>query len=522
MRIEGGDSLANKRRRYRSKVANLQTASADKQQSAESSALSRQQANFLTVMGLLAQSNARMGFDGYGNSAAFLGDDSPIMAASNYQRSNLTQNLQTLTVMYRESWLAMRIIDMPCDDMTRAWYRLSTDMEDDDINIMRRAEAKHSIKQEIANAIRWARLYGGSIAVIALRGQEEILDQPLDMDSIAPGDFQGILVLDRTQSITPSLELVSNLDDPDFGLPMYYTVDLEMEGMHSVKIHHSRVLRFIGRELPHSEMVAQSFWGASELEHIYDELNKRNATSANIAQLVFQANITTLKMGDFGEALAMGTEEQKQNVMAAIMQENRFRTSFGLQLLSADDSMENHPYSFSGISDVYEQFMMDIAGAAEIPATKLFGRSPSGLNSTGEADLKNYYEMINQLQERYLRPALEKLVPVMALSCWGIVPDDLEIVFEPISAVSPTDRADVVTKLSDSIMKAFDFKLITRAEAIAELKSVGRDYGMWTKLDDPDSDDDVYHDDDDDDDPDDSDLIENELISVDADLSDDD
>ena len=35
---------------------------------------------------------------------------------------------------------------------------------------------------------------------------------------------------------------------------------------------------------------------------------------------------------------------------------------------------------------------MDVAGAAsDHPVTKLFGRSPAGLNATGEADMQNYY-----------------------------------------------------------------------------------------------------------------------------------
>ena len=67
--------------------------------------------------------------------------------------------------------------------------------------------------------------------------------------------------------------------------------------------------------------------------------------------------------------------------------------------------------------------MMDVAGAAEIPATKLFGRSPQGFQSTGESDLRNYYEMVAGLQERHLRPALDRLLPVMAMSCWGFLPD---------------------------------------------------------------------------------------------------
>ena len=440
------------------------------------------------LLKILSNLGSSLGLDGYSNAAAFLGDDSPLISSGTFHRSALTSQTELLTVMYRESWLAMRIIDMPSEDMTRSWYKASTEMDEDDLDALRRLEAKHSIKQEIANAIRWARLYGGSIAVIAIRGQEKIMDQPLDLDAVMPGDFAGLLVLDRALGVQPSLELVSDLYDPDYGLPMYYSVNIDVGDGGVMRIHHSRVLRFVGRELPRLETISENYWGASELEHIYDELQKRNATSANIAQLVFQANVTTLKMGDFGEAMALGTDEQRANVAAAVEMENRFRTSYGLQLLSADDTMENHQYTFSGLSDIYEQFMLDICGAAEIPATKLFGRNPSGLNSTGESDLRNYYETISQMQERVLRPALEKLVPIEAMSCWGFVPEDLEIVFEPIAAATPSERAELMAKFSEPILKAFEIGLINRGEALAELKSIGQELGVWDKLPDPDDD----------------------------------
>ena len=489
-------------------------------------------------------------FDGYSNAAAFLGEDSPLLSSGTFRRSGLTRETELLTTAYRENWIAKRIIDMPCEDMTRAWYKLSTSLPEREVHTLKRLEAKHSVKQEIANAIRWARLYGGSLALIVLRGEEDRLDLPLDPDVLLPGCFQGLLVLDRAQGIEPSQELVADLDDPDFGLPRYYTVELETGGglnselsaaageiprqardnteggnmvwngtnssrvrsLHygrddigvsrlwprpglsdrpgpsanicygTVKIHHSRVLRFVGRELPYMEMVAENYWGASELEHIWDELQKRNATSANIAQLVFQANITTLKMGHLGQHLAMGTEKQRQEALQAMETENRLRTSFGLQIMNKDDSLENHSYSFGGLSEIYEAFMMDMAGAAEIPATKLFGRSPEGMNSTGEADLRNYYDMIAQMQERYLRPALEKLVPVMAISCWGYAPEDMEIIFEPIMTSSPAEKAELVQKMTADVIEAFKCGLITREEAVAELQVRGEGLGVYAKI----------------------------------------
>ena len=487
--------------------------------------------------------------DGYTNAAAFLGEDSPLISAGTFHRSGLTAQTELLTVTYRENWIAKRIIDMPCEDMTRAWYKLSTSLPEAALRDLHRLEARHSVKQEIANAIRWARLYGGSIALIVLRGEKNLLDQPIDYDLLLPNCFQGLLVLDRAQGIEPSQELVTDLDDPDFGLPMYYTVELETGGYsesniqnsestaaageisrlrcaplemtcgarddtgagamvwngtdsstvkpleyasdsasynapvyQQVKIHHSRVLRFVGRELPYMETVAENYWGASELEHIWDELQKRSATSANIAQLIFQANITTLKMGDLGEHLAYGSDNLQSKVMETLSNENRLRTSYGIQLMSAEDSLETHSYSFSGLSDVYEAFMMDMAGAAEIPATKLFGRSPQGMNSTGEADLRNYYDMIAQMQERCLRPALEKLVPIMAISCWAYVPRDLEIVFQPIMTTSPAEKAELVQKLTSDVIEAFKCGLITQEEALAELQARGEGLGVYNKI----------------------------------------
>ena len=536
--------MSRKKRRYRNKGGQKKNTASGVSSAEAVSEKTPALESSIPQSNLLALLSA---FDGYSNAAAFLGEDSPLLSSGTFRRSGLTRETELLTTAYRENWIAKRIIDMPCEDMTRAWYKLSTSLPEAAVRDLHRLEAWHNVKQEIANAIRWARLYGGSIALIVLRGEENRLDQPIDYDLLLPNCFQGLLVLDRAQGIEPSQELVTDLDDPDFGLPMYYTVELETGSYsessiqnskptaaagrrsldfarddmrdaqddtgagnmvwngtdsatvkpleyandsisyhapvyQSVKIHHSRVLRFVGRELPYMEMVAENYWGASELEHIWDELQKRNATSANIAQLVFQANITTLKMGHLGQHLAMGTEKQRLDALQAMETENRLRTSFGLQIMNADDSLENHSYSFGGLSEIYEAFMMDMAGAAEIPATKLFGRSPQGMNSTGEADLRNYYDMIAQMQERCLRPALEKLVPIMAISCWAYVPNDLEIVFQPIMTTSPAEKAELVQKLTSDVIEAFKCGLITREEALAELESRGEALGVYTKI----------------------------------------
>ena len=432
----------------------------------------------------MRNSSRRYGMDGYSNAPAGLGASSFLLSSGIFLPSNLTRDITTLTNTYRSSWLAKKIIDMPAEDMTRNWYTPSTSLPMEDVQMLKELEAKHSVKQEITNAIRWARLYGGSLAVIVVDEYcSEDLSQPLDLGLLLPGCFHGLLVLDRTQGITPSIETESDLEDPDYGLPKYYTVDVEMDGaLKPVKIHHSRVLRFTGRELPASETIREDYWGASELEHIMDELMKRESASANIAQLIFQANVTTLKSEGAVGTLTMGTTEAKEGLMRAVEIENQMRTSFGLQLLGSGDEVENMPYNFGGISEIYEQFMLDMAGAAEIPATKLFGRSPAGMNATGESDLRNYYETIVSLQERILRPALEKLLPVMALSCWGEVPKDMKIVFEPVMTMSMKDQVEMAEKLMGIMKTGVEAGIMSVEEARNEMKAWSERTGVWSKL----------------------------------------
>ena len=74
--------------------------------------------------------------DGYSNAAAFLGDDSPLISSGTFRRSGLTDRTELLTVTYRENWIAKRIIDMPSEDMTRAWYRPTCSLPEDVIDDM--------------------------------------------------------------------------------------------------------------------------------------------------------------------------------------------------------------------------------------------------------------------------------------------------------------------------------------------------------------------------------------------------
>ena len=132
------------------------------------------------------------------------------------------------------------------------------------------------------------------------------------------------------------------------------------------------------------------------------------------------------------QIIGLGNERAQRQLYDTIQAMNAMMNNSSLQIIGEKDEYESHQYTFAGLGEVYDRFMMDVAGAAEIPVTKLFGRSPAGMNATGESDMQNYYDTIEERQESELRPIYDKLLPIMMLSCFGAIPDDFDFAFNPV------------------------------------------------------------------------------------------
>lgn len=405
-----------------------------------------------------------------------------LLSGTDYTRSRFTQDYNLMVTLYRSHWIVKKIIDVVANDMTKAGIKITTELEPELIKRIDKCLKTRKVHKRLNELVRWGRLFGGAGAVMLIDGQDKILDQPLDVSTIMLNDFKGLLVFDRWSGITPcSGELVTDLDSVDYGLPKYYNVSVQ-DGQ-AIRVHHSRVLRYVGRELPRWEKEVEQYWGASELETVVEEIAKRDNTSFNIAQLVFLANLRILKMADLGDALTLNDVQAQSDVYNTLQAQNSLMSSFGLYVMNKDDEFDTKAYSFSGLAEIMQQFMLDISGATGIPATKMYGRSPEGMNSTGESDMQNYYEMITENQSTSLQDNWTKLLPIICMSEIGFIPDDLDFEFEAIENVKEEEIADLIGKKSDSVIKAYDANLITQKEAREELKEIGQGYDIFSNID---------------------------------------
>ena len=425
-----------------------------------------------------------------------------------YGQSNLTEgaeypvtrmgfNYTMFNSMYRSSWLVRKIVDVVPSDMLKNWIKIKSELEPDKLKKIDKAIRQTKTKAKLQEAMQWGRLFGGAAALMLIDGDEDSLEEELDYDDVNVGTYKGLLVFDRWSGIQPSIDMITDINDPDFGLPLYYNIHtvtsknddstVNTTQITSVlKVHHSRILRFPGRQLPYWERQFEMYWGESEVEIAYEEIKKRDNTSANIASLVFLANIRVLKMDDLGQLLSSSNQKSKENLYNVLEAQNQLMSNMGIYVMDKDDDFDTKQYSFGGLSDIYESFMLDVAGACEMPVSKLFGRNPSGFNSTGEGDLKQYYETIENKQMAYLAPVLDKLLPVICMSELGAIPDDFDWEFNPVMTVDNSDLADLGSKYTTSVMEVFTAGVINKATALKELKQQSEITGMWSNITDSD------------------------------------
>jgi hypothetical protein len=106
------------------------------------------------------------------------------------------------------------------------------------------------------------------------------------------------------------------------------------------------------------------------------------------------------------------------------------------------------------------------------------------MNSTGESDMRNYYDYIDSIRDTTFRGIIERLLPVLAMSAWGKIPDDLDIDFEPMQTPNNIEIADIAQKKTAAIVQAYQSDLIDLETARKELQALDIETGMFGKLSD--------------------------------------
>lgn len=418
--------------------------------------------------------------DGYQNFPQAIGyGTNNALSASTYGFNPITRVRTLLEWIYRGSWMGGVAVDIIADDMTRAGIEIQSTMKPEDIEALQKGLVTTGCWGGLNENCKWGRLYGGSIAVFLIDGQD--MSTPLDPQRVGKGDFKGLLILDRWMVDADLTHLVQDFG-PEMGNPKFYTVNYDAPALRGKRIHYSRVIRAEGIKLPYWQRVMENMWGLSIFERLYDRMIAFDSATLGMAQLVYKSYIRVFKMKGLRALLSEGGMANKV-VAGWVEMMRQLQGNEGITLIDADDEFTpTASRGFAGIDEAVRAIAEQLSGALQIPLTRLLGQSPAGLNSSGESDLRTYYDGIKQQQELTMREGLTRLLRVLAASLSIKIPDEFGFEFVTLWQLSEAGKSEVFARDAGTISDLEASGVISLATALKELRQSGRVTGRMTNI----------------------------------------
>jgi phage-related protein (TIGR01555 family) len=193
---------------------------------------------------------------------------------------------QQLEAAYRGDWIARKIVDIPAYDATREWRNWQA--ESGDITMIEELEKDFGLQRKLALAMQRGRLYGGGALIMGV--DQGNPDEPLELEALGKDCLKFVHVVSRYE--LSAGEMNYDVLDPFYGEPKYYTRS-NNAGV-SVKLHPSRVIRFVGAEIP--DLAQSQGWGDPILQIVADAVKGAGTVTNGTAQLVNEAKIDIIKI----------------------------------------------------------------------------------------------------------------------------------------------------------------------------------------------------------------------------------
>lgn len=371
--------------------------------------------------------------------------------------------IDDLHALYRGDWVSRKICDTPPADATRSWRKWSADH--DDVKKIEAAERALGLQRKLELAMCRARLLGG--AAILIGSSDNDFNTILDYDKIKKGDLKFVHVAGRYNIVAGPL--IKDITSPWYGEPEFYyrtnivsagyyeqelkpppqTSALGMKPGEMFTIHPSRVLRFIGNEYPDMEMAPDS-WGDSVLQTIYDAIRNAGLATSSVAQLIAEAKLDIIKVNGLTQILS--TEAGSTGLTRRFQYTNAAKSVLNSILIDSEEDWQCRQLNLSTLDKILGMFFALACGAADIPATRLLGKSPDGMNATGDSDTRNYYDRLASDQNVKLRPIMTRLDEVLLRSVFGKRPEDVDYVWNPLWQMTEAEKAELALKKGQTFM----------------------------------------------------------------------
>ena len=390
-------------------------------------------------------------FDGLKSLLGGLGDINRDKSAGISFEENTLDDQQLMNA-YSSNWIARKIIDIPAEDSLRKWRRWESDNSD----LIELEEQRLGLKAKVKEASIKGRMLGGAAIYI---GTDQEPTEPLNPETIKKGGIKYLTVMTRRELTAGELE--QDPETPYYGKPKDYTISSQRG---QVTIHPSRLILFYGHELADIWTTggAYSGWSESVLKATCDAIKQAGGTFANVASLVFEANVDVIHVPDMLQNLSSDEYEKrllKRFTVAA--------TAKGINrtlVLDGEEKYERKGATFTNLPELMEAFALYCAASEDIPATRFLGRSPAGMSATGEGDLNNYHDKLQAMQTLDYGPAMHLFDQCLVRSAVGSYPEGTKYEWTPLKQMTEAELAEIFAKLVEALKNLHEMHVYSGSE----------------------------------------------------------
>lgn len=347
-----------------------------------------------------------------------------------------------LTQLYEGSGLFAKIIDTPAEEAFRAGFSIKGDVPGDAVeNAEDLLEWLHW-EEKAAQAVKWARLYGGSLVVMLINDGGGI-EEPLKLEKVRSVD--GLRVYDRS-IVRPS---PVGVDGSSYPMPEHYQV---FSRYGTFTVHESRCLAFRNGELLERSPSWHLWpWGIPEAYRVLDALKGAEISHGSAVRLLDKSVQPVYKIHELSKVLE--TLEGEAQVLRRLDTMDISRGLYKTVALSMEDNFSYLGEVSEGIGKVIDVSDRALSAATGIPEIVLWGK-PIDYERPGQmwrqhddTSMGAWYSYVEGIQNGMVKTNLWRLLSIIfrAEVNAGVLSrlPKFNVEFKPLWSIDAVDLADI-------------------------------------------------------------------------------
>ncbi len=248
---------------------------------------------------------------------------------------------------------------------------------------------------------------------------------------VKKGSLQRLKVVEPVWCYPTNYDSVNPLRTDWYEPDMWYCM--------ATQIHATRLLKFVGHEVPDLLKPAYSFGGLSLSQMGKPYVDNWLRTRQSVADLIHAFSVFVLHSNLSTSLQDGGNEFFERLEMFISLRDNR-----NVMVVDKDsEDLTNVSAPLGSLDALQAQTQEHLCSVWRIPTIKYLNIQPAGFNASSEGEIRTFYDSINSYQEVLFRPNLTKVIDFIQLSLWGEVDQDITFAFEPLWSL---DEAALATK----------------------------------------------------------------------------